>query len=61
MTGPPARRAAQLPADYPEFLAELKTRIAAARTRAALAVNSELTKLYWEIGNEILDCEQHEG
>jgi predicted nuclease of restriction endonuclease-like (RecB) superfamily len=55
------RRTTQLPADYPEFLAEVKTRIAAARTRAALAVNSELIKLYWEIGRDILDREQREG
>jgi len=50
-----------LPADYPEFLAEVKARIATARTRAALAVNSELIKLYWEIGRDILDRERREG
>jgi predicted nuclease of restriction endonuclease-like (RecB) superfamily len=50
-----------LPADYPEFLAEVKARIAAARTRAVLAVNSELIKLYCEIGRDILDREQREG
>jgi predicted nuclease of restriction endonuclease-like (RecB) superfamily len=52
---------AGLPHDYPEFLGEVKTRIAAARTRAALAVNSELIRLYWEIGRDILDREQREG
>jgi predicted nuclease of restriction endonuclease-like (RecB) superfamily len=61
MTTSPARRAEQLPADYPEFLVEVKTRIAAARTRAALAVNSELIKLYWEIGRDILNRERREG
>jgi predicted nuclease of restriction endonuclease-like (RecB) superfamily len=55
------QRTAQLPEDYPKFLAELMTRIAAARTRAALAVNGELIKLYWEIGRDILEREQHEG
>jgi hypothetical protein len=50
-----------LPADYPQFLTEIKTRIAAARTRAALSVNSELIRLYWEIGHEILEREQREG
>jgi predicted nuclease of restriction endonuclease-like (RecB) superfamily len=50
-----------LPADYPEFLAELRARIAVARTRAALAVNSELIKLYWEIGRDILERERREG
>lgn len=57
----PVRRTAGLPADYPEFLTELKTRIAAARTRAALAVNSELIKLYWDIGRHILEREHREG
>jgi predicted nuclease of restriction endonuclease-like (RecB) superfamily len=61
MSETPARRAAQAPDHYPEFLAGLKGRIAAARTRAALAVNSELIKLYWEIGRDILDREQREG
>ena len=50
-----------MPAGYPQFLAEVKARIAAARTRAMLAVNSELIRLYWEIGHEILEREQHEG
>jgi predicted nuclease of restriction endonuclease-like (RecB) superfamily len=50
-----------LPTDYAEFLTEVKARIAAARTRAALAVNSELVKLYWEIGRDILDRELREG
>jgi predicted nuclease of restriction endonuclease-like (RecB) superfamily len=55
------RRTQQLPADYPQFLTEVKARIAAARTRAVLAVNSELIKLYWEIGYDILDREHQEG
>jgi len=50
-----------LPADYPQFLADVKARIAGARTRAALAVNSELVKLYWEIGRDILERDQREG
>jgi predicted nuclease of restriction endonuclease-like (RecB) superfamily len=62
MPGPVlARRSDALPADYPRFLAEIKARIADARTRATLAVNSELIRLYWEIGHEILDREQREG
>ncbi len=61
MSKPPAPHLARLPADYAEFLAEVKARIAAARARAALAVNSELIKLYWEIGREILDRERREG
>ncbi|HEY3758565.1 MAG TPA: PDDEXK nuclease domain-containing protein [Solirubrobacteraceae bacterium] len=61
MSKPPAPRAAALPADYAEFLAEIKARISAARTRAALAVNSELISLYWEIGREILAREGRDG
>lgn len=46
MTDPaPVHRSDALPADYPQFLAGIKARIAAARTRAALAVNSELIRL----------------
>jgi predicted nuclease of restriction endonuclease-like (RecB) superfamily len=55
------RRSDALPADYPKFLAEIKARIGTARTRAVLAVNSELIRLYWEIGHEILAREQREG
>jgi predicted nuclease of restriction endonuclease-like (RecB) superfamily len=58
---PPTRRSDVLPAGYPQFLAEIKARIGAARTRAVLAVNSELVRLYWEIGREILAREQREG
>ena len=61
MVQPPAHRAEELPAGYTQFLNELKARIAGARTRAALAVNSELIKLYWEIGRDILDRQQREG
>jgi hypothetical protein len=57
----PARRGDTPPAGYLEFLADVKTLIAAARTRAALAVNSELILLYREIGLEILERERREG
>ena len=62
MTGPVlTRRSDALPAGYSQFLAEIKARVGAARTRAVLAVNSELIRLYWEIGHEILAREQREG
>jgi predicted nuclease of restriction endonuclease-like (RecB) superfamily len=60
-SGDPAEGTSGLPADYPQFLAEIKARIAGARTRAVLAVNSELIQLYWEIGHEILERERREG
>jgi hypothetical protein len=34
--------------DYAQLLNDLKARIQAARTRAALAVNRELIALYWD-------------
>ena len=40
---------------YPEFLGELKQRIASARLHAARAVNRELIPLYWDIGQEIME------
>jgi hypothetical protein len=58
---PPARRSETLPADYPQFLADIRERVQSARTQAVLAVNTKLIELYWEIGNEILGREDREG
>ncbi len=60
-TPEPMSTVAGLPGDYPAFLAQLKDRIAAAQAKAMLAVNSELIRLYWEIGDEILRREKREG
>jgi predicted nuclease of restriction endonuclease-like (RecB) superfamily len=49
------------PADYREFLDELKTRIRTAQVKAALSVNRELILLYWGIGRDILDRQKREG
>ncbi|MEA5453015.1 DUF1016 N-terminal domain-containing protein [Leptolyngbya sp. CCNP1308] len=50
------------PADnYEAFLKDLKTRIRRAQVKAALAVNTELIILYWQIGQEILVRQQQEG
>lgn len=46
---------------YNHFLHDLKTRIRAARTRAAMAVNHELVLLYWQIGRDILERQEREG
>ncbi|MXS86332.1 DUF1016 family protein [Nitrosomonas sp. HPC101] len=45
--------------DYREALATIKQRIQASRTRAILAVNTELLNLYWDIGRQ-LDAWQRE-
>ncbi len=47
--------------DYPAFLADLKARILAARTKAARAVNHELVLLYWDIGRGIVEKQQTAG
>lgn len=50
-----------LPADYADWLTQLKRRIHTAQQRATLAVNRELTLLYWSIGNDILERQDHQG
>ena len=55
------RKQPDLPGDYVALLAELKGRITAARLKAALAVNSELILLYWQIGHDILRRQRNEG
>lgn len=46
---------------YETFLRDLKERIQNAQVRAALAVNRELTLLYWQIGREILHRQQQQS
>lgn len=48
------KKVAAIPAGYADWLADIKTRVQAARSRAALAANAELVQLYWQIGDEIL-------
>ncbi|MBI1923918.1 DUF1016 domain-containing protein, partial [Candidatus Poribacteria bacterium] len=47
--------------DYAQLLNDLKARIQAARTRAALAVNRELIALYWDMGVMIVERQQQHG
>lgn len=47
--------------DYENFVQSLKSRIATAQVKAALAVNSELVLLYWQIGGEILERQKMQG
>lgn len=51
----------QQPLGYTEWLRELKTRIQSAQQRAALAVNGELLRLYWQIGRDILERQAQAG
>lgn len=57
----PPKAVAALPADYGPLLADIKTRVQAARIRAGLAANRELLALYWDIGRLILDRQHQEG
>lgn len=52
---------ALIPADYADWLADIKTRVTAARQRAALAANAELIRLYWQIGRDILERQTRQG
>lgn len=49
------------PEGYANWLADLKTRIYAARQRTSLAVNRELVRLYWQIGRDILTRQTQQG
>ena len=46
---------------YAQLLDDIKTRIHAARIKAALAVNRELIQLYWEVGKTIVSRQRFEG
>jgi predicted nuclease of restriction endonuclease-like (RecB) superfamily len=44
----------EVTADYRQWLGELKTRFRQVQLKAAVAVNTELLRFYWELGAEIL-------
>ena len=47
--------------EFAALLAEVKQRIQLAQIRAVLKVNSELVRLYWDIGRLIDARQKHEG
>jgi predicted nuclease of restriction endonuclease-like (RecB) superfamily len=49
------------PVGYTDWLADIKARVSAARQRAVLAANTELMRLYWQIGRDILDRQASQG
>lgn len=49
------------PVGYQLWLSDLKAQTQVAQQRAALTVNQELLKLYWQIGNDILQRQQQQG
>jgi len=50
-----------VPVGYVELLADIKQRIRSAQVRAARAANTELLRLYWSVGYDILTRQEHEG
>lgn len=48
-------------ANYEGLLAEIKDRIRVAQARAVLAVNSELIRLYWQIGQQLVERQVRAG
>src|SRR3954464_4972264 len=46
---------------YADLLKDIKSRIQHAQTRAVLAVNAELVRLYWDIGRVIAERQEEEG
>ncbi|GET37921.1 protein of unknown function DUF1016 [Microseira wollei NIES-4236] len=46
---------------YNDFLRDLKERISQTQVRAAIALNTELVLLYWQIGRDILTRQQQQG
>lgn len=46
---------------YGSFLEQLKTKVRSAQLKASLAVNSQLIKLYWDIGKSIVEKQEAEG
>ena len=51
----------RLPADYADWLSQLKRDITQSQQRAALSVNAELVQLYGRIGRDILQRQSAQG
>ncbi|QJW35057.1 PDDEXK nuclease domain-containing protein [Cellulosimicrobium protaetiae] len=49
------------PAGYAELLTDLKARVRATQFRAARAANTEVLRLYWSIGHDILERQRTAG
>ncbi len=49
-----------IPVGYSEFIKSLKEKVRTSQIKAALSVNRELIRLYWEIGKDISDRQGQE-
>jgi predicted nuclease of restriction endonuclease-like (RecB) superfamily len=52
---------AGLPPGYGELLEDLKARVRTSQLKAAVAVNRELIRLYWDIGRLIVERQERDG
>ncbi len=52
---------AGMPSAYPKLLSDLKDRIRVAQIKVNLNVNRELVRLYWEIGETIVERQKNEN
>ena len=50
-----------LPSGYGPFLDDLKARVRSAQLKAAVAVNTELIRLDWDIGRAIVERQRQDG
>jgi len=50
-----------LPSNYQPFLEDIKNRIRFAQLKAATSVNKEMIKLYWSIGEDLVEKQEKEG
>jgi predicted nuclease of restriction endonuclease-like (RecB) superfamily len=58
----PAIRTSEVSTEnYTKFITLLKTKIRSAQIKGAIAVNRELIRLYWEIGEDIVEKQEKEG
>jgi hypothetical protein len=44
--------------DYRECLVDLKSMIKQSRIKAAISVNSELIRLYWDLGHQLIEKQE---
>ncbi len=58
---PVAAPAGDMPADYAQWVAEIKGRIHGERLRLVLASNNVMVLLYWDIGERILHKQAEQG
>ena len=56
-----SKRQSIVSTDYAKFVTQLKKKIRSAQFKAALAVNRELIRLYWDIGREIVERQEMDG